>query len=445
VKPDGSVVLVGTGEPNSAIDSYYGVGILRSTDQGATWTLIPSSDGGAHPFAGLGFSKFAWNTVSAGTVVAATATTAKGFDEGDIGSSTNRGLYRSTDSGQTWTYQALADGSLPISVTDVVYNPGAGKFFASVRYHGVYSSADGTNWTRLANQPNPSALTAGACPVNPYSTSCPLYRGQLAAVPGRNEMYFWSVDLVSDTIIDEGIWRSLDGGNNWTQISDSGITNCGDPTGCGVEQAFYNLEIAAVPNPNGETDLYAGTINLYKCTLVSTASTSCLQGSWINLTHVYGCPIIANVHPDEHGLDFSVLNNGTVVMYFANDGGIYRTLDGFTKLNSGSCGAPNGRARERFGLSNVFYFPLDLSFAVTAYLQVLRPKLLVLAESEFWPNLLHQSQALGVPVAVINARVSDHRIHADRDRRHTQLERWQRRLVRHLLRRQLVDRDAVLL
>ena len=339
VKPDGSVVLVGTGEPNSAIDSYYGVGILRSTDQGATWTLIPSSDGGAHPFAGLGFSKFAWN---AGTVVAATATTAKGFDEGIIGSSTNRGLYRSADSGQTWTYQALADGSLPISVTDVVYNQGAGKFFASVRYHGVYSSADGTNWTRLANQPNPSALTAGACPANPYSTSCPLYRGQLATVPGRNEMYFWSVQLVSDTIIDEGIWRSVNGGNSWTQISDNGITNCADPTGCGVEQAFYNLEIAAVPNPNGETDLYAGTINLYKCTLVSTASTSCLQGGWINLTHVYGCPNIANVHPDEHGLDFSVLNNGTVVMYFANDGGIYRTLDGFTKLNSGSCGAPNG-------------------------------------------------------------------------------------------------------
>jgi hypothetical protein len=150
------------------------------------------------------------------------------------------------------------------------------------------------------------------------------------------------VQLLSDTIIDEGMWRSLNGGNSWTQISDNGITNCGDPTGCGVEQAFYNLEIAAVPNPNGETDLYAGTINLYKCTLVSTASTSCLQGGWINLTHVYGCPNIGNVHPDEHGLDFSVLSNGTVVMYFANDGGIYRTLDGFTKLNSGSCGAPNG-------------------------------------------------------------------------------------------------------
>ena len=45
-------------------------------------------------------------------------------------------------------------------------------------------------------------------------------------------------------------------------------------------------------------------------------------------------------------------------------------------------------ARERFGEDNVFYFPLDLPFAVRAYLQALRPKLLVLAESEFWPNLL---------------------------------------------------------
>ena len=57
--------------------------------------------------------------------------------------------------------------------------------------------------------------------------------------------------------------------------------------------------------------------------------------------------------------------------------------------------------------SNVFYFPLDLSFAVQAYLQALRPKLLVLAESEFWPNLLHQAHEMGVPVAVVNARVSD--------------------------------------
>jgi 3-deoxy-D-manno-octulosonic-acid transferase len=64
-------------------------------------------------------------------------------------------------------------------------------------------------------------------------------------------------------------------------------------------------------------------------------------------------------------------------------------------------------ARERFGQNNVFYFPLDLGWAIKPYLQALRPKLIVLAESEFWPNLLRLAHDEGVPVAVVNARVSD--------------------------------------
>ncbi len=64
-------------------------------------------------------------------------------------------------------------------------------------------------------------------------------------------------------------------------------------------------------------------------------------------------------------------------------------------------------ARERFGESNVFYAPLDLPFSVRAYLQALRPEMLVLAESEFWPNLLRWARRSGAAVAVVNARVSD--------------------------------------
>ena len=64
-------------------------------------------------------------------------------------------------------------------------------------------------------------------------------------------------------------------------------------------------------------------------------------------------------------------------------------------------------ARQKFGDSDVFYFPLDFAFAVRAYLQALRPKLLVLAESEFWPNLLHEARLSGSSIAVVNARVSD--------------------------------------
>jgi 3-deoxy-D-manno-octulosonic-acid transferase len=64
-------------------------------------------------------------------------------------------------------------------------------------------------------------------------------------------------------------------------------------------------------------------------------------------------------------------------------------------------------ARARFGEDNVFYVPLDLPFAVRVYMQALRPKLLVLAESEFWPNLLRWAKLSGAAVAVVNARVSD--------------------------------------
>ncbi len=64
-------------------------------------------------------------------------------------------------------------------------------------------------------------------------------------------------------------------------------------------------------------------------------------------------------------------------------------------------------ARKLFGEENVFYLPLDLPFAVRPYFQTLRPKLLVLAESEFWPNLLRWAQISGANVAVVNARISD--------------------------------------
>jgi 3-deoxy-D-manno-octulosonic-acid transferase len=64
-------------------------------------------------------------------------------------------------------------------------------------------------------------------------------------------------------------------------------------------------------------------------------------------------------------------------------------------------------ARERFGANRVFYCPLDLPWAVKAYLDDLQPKMLILAETEFWPNLLSGCFRRGIPVAVVNARISD--------------------------------------
>lgn len=64
-------------------------------------------------------------------------------------------------------------------------------------------------------------------------------------------------------------------------------------------------------------------------------------------------------------------------------------------------------ARTRFGENNAFFLPVDLGFAVYPYLNVLQPSLLVLAETEFWPNLLRLLKKAGAHVAVVNARVSD--------------------------------------
>src|ERR1700722_17137680 len=64
-------------------------------------------------------------------------------------------------------------------------------------------------------------------------------------------------------------------------------------------------------------------------------------------------------------------------------------------------------AKERLPESPVFYLPLDFRFAVPRYLRTLRPKMLVLMESELWPRLIDECSKIGVPVVVANARISD--------------------------------------
>ena len=64
-------------------------------------------------------------------------------------------------------------------------------------------------------------------------------------------------------------------------------------------------------------------------------------------------------------------------------------------------------ARKRFGEENVFYFPMDFEFAIRPYLRALQPELVVLAETEFWPNFLHLARDSGARIAVVNARISN--------------------------------------
>lgn len=81
------------------------------------------------------------------------------------------------------------------------------------------------------------------------------------------------------------------------------------------------------------------------------------------------------------------------------------------------------------GLAGWFYFPLDWSWIVRRVLRHLRPALLVVVETELWPNLLRAAHQGGTRVILVNARLSDR-----------SLARY--RLVRPFMRRvlEMVDR-----
>jgi len=57
-----------------------------------------------------------------------------------------------------------------------------------------------------------------------------------------------------------------------------------------------------------------------------------------------------------------------------------------------------------------FYAPLDFSAGTRRLLDTLRPSLVILVETEIWPNMLHESHLRGIPVVVLNARLSQKRM-----------------------------------
>ena len=86
-------------------------------------------------------------------------------------------------------------------------------------------------------------------------------------------------------------------------------------------------------------------------------------------------------------------------------------------------------ARKLYARHRVVPFPFDLSFVVARFLQRFNPRLLVVAESEFWPNLIGVAHGRGVPAVLVNGKMSakSFRVHA-----RTRLDSARAREVRRL-------------
>jgi hypothetical protein len=342
VQPGGTgVLLAGTGDPNDALDSYYGAGILRSTDNGATWSLIPTTSDHAWSFYGEGFAGFAWSTVNPQLVVAAVSQARESLlSDAEFPSTSYDGLYYSTDSGATWFLATIQDTSSSIvqgpasvfalpsgnAVSSIVWNPVRRAFLAAVRYHGYYQSVDGILWTRLTSQPG-TGLSTSMCPANPGSTgsiACPIFRGALAVNPVTGDTFAWTVDANNQ---DQGLWQDscalasgICSNQNFafaTQLNtvplEADVPLRGPIT---IQNGDYNLALAAIPS-NQDTLVFAGANDLWQCSLAA----GCI---WRNTTNSTTC-MSAQVGEYQHGMAWNP--SSSTEMFIGNDSGLWRSLD----------------------------------------------------------------------------------------------------------------------
>lgn len=352
VQPGGTgVILAGTGDPNDALDSYYGGGILRSTDGGNTWSLIQQTvltpdSAGFFGFIGEGFGGFAWSTVNPNVVVAAVSQAYEGqLVDAPRSSYSYMGLYWSGDSGATWHLAKITDPNDQVvqsasdayfgegnAATSVVWNPVRRMFIAALRFHGYYQSTDGANWIRMTNQPG-AGLTAKMCPPDVFtngSTACPVFRGTLAVNPVTGDTFAWTVDLNNQ---DQGLWQdacaasggtcgnqTVSWGKQWSTAALESNTSLGAVT---ISNGDYNLALAAVPSGQ-DTVLLAGANDVWKCSLAM----GCL---WRNTTNTNSCAS-AQVGAYQHAIEWSATNSLEVLI--GNDSGLWRSEDGIGQTGS---------------------------------------------------------------------------------------------------------------
>lgn len=348
VQPGGTgVILAGTGDPNDALDSYYGAGILRSIDGGATWTLVQTTvdrEEALGPrdynFVGEGFAGFAWSSVNPQVVVAAVSQAFEGtLVSADQPGKSYEGLYYSTDAGASWHLATVMDlngqdvqspTQTPAApdgnaATAVVWNPVRKLFLAAVRYHGYYQSADGVTWTRLSTQPG-AGLTTALCPTNPTgvgSIACPIFRGALAVNPQTGDTFAWTTDINNQ---DQGLWQdqcALSSGAcsnpavTFARQWSTAALEVNSPSGAAtIPNGDYNLVLAAVPSQQ-DTLLLAGANDLWKCSLAA----GCV---WRNTTNATTCRS-AQVGEFQHALTWNASN--PLEIFAGNDSGLWRSTD----------------------------------------------------------------------------------------------------------------------
>ena len=279
---DHNRLYAGTGEGNifflvqkfplsASNEDYHGVGVLRSSDGGATWTLVGCAD-----FTGAAFYRIAVHPTDPDVLFGATT----------------YGLMRSQDGGTTWTAITSGLPALSTSViwcTDVVYDPtNANRAWCAFWRKGIYRTD------------NANAATPAWTKLNTGLPRSGISRIALAVAPSNHDAIF---ALIAGDPVDKappkGVYGSIDGGDTWSTITTS-LTIVGS----------YTLNIAVdVSTPDV---LYVSGLELYKCVQS--------DGAWIVTS------VGTRIHVDHHAFASHPTNH--LQIYAGTDGGIYQSADG---------------------------------------------------------------------------------------------------------------------
>ncbi len=320
-----AIVYAGTGEQEGiGFDIYYGAGVLKSSDHGATWTQTCTTPSATCPFIGPydDITPFGFFTLG-GTRISYVAVNpsnpqmvlvgAQEFVEG-----THEGVYCSDNGGSTWT-NVLPDemstfvGFASSTVAYAALGNPFGNSTGAPNGNGIYkATAIGSTCSTV----HFSHLTAGTLPTPSGMGRIDI--GIAASDTSGKTLYASIADASTGSNTNLGVYLTQDGGTTWTKTTAPDVCQ---------EQCWYDNVVKVDP-------LHAGTVFLGGSAVSDSGGApqwvvrSPNSGtSWSTVIPDLAAGSAGLPHVDNHAMAFVKLSTGKVRMYLGNDGGVWRTDD----------------------------------------------------------------------------------------------------------------------